>query len=84
MWYVYIVKCADSTLYTGITKDVERRVKEHNTSKRGAKSVRYRKPVAVVYRKAYNTHEEAAKREYEIKSWNKIEKLKLIKGFSGA
>ena len=48
-WYVYIVRCNDGTLYTGITKDLERRLAEHNSPKGGAKYTRTRKPVTLVY-----------------------------------
>ncbi|MFH0749292.1 MAG: GIY-YIG nuclease family protein [Candidatus Gottesmanbacteria bacterium] len=78
MWHVYIVKCTDSSLYTGITLDVERRVREHNCSTKGAVSLRYKRPVYLVYSKEYDTHLEAARREYEIKHWKREDKLKLI------
>lgn len=79
-WYVYIVKCADDTLYTGITKDLKRRIYEHNYDNRlGAKSLRYRRLVALVYYELFATQVEAAKREREIKGWNRQRKLELIK-----
>ena len=48
-WYVYLVRCSDNSIYTGITVDIERRVIEHNTSKKGAKYTRTRQPVKLVY-----------------------------------
>ena len=51
MYYLYILKCSDGTLYTGITVDLKRRVGEHNTSKLGAKYTRSRRPVKLVYSK---------------------------------
>jgi putative endonuclease len=80
MWYVYIVKCRDSSLYTGITLNVLKRVEEHNSSNKGAKALRHRRPVCLVYQKQYDTHQEAAKREYEIKQWKREKKLRLISG----
>lgn len=76
-WYVYIVKCADESLYTGITIDIEKRVKQHNTGK-GAKSILGKRPVVVVYAEQHGTHAEAARRELEIKSWKREKKLGLI------
>ena len=80
MWFVYIVECADLSLYTGITLDVERRIKEHNDSARGAKSIRYKRPVHLVYQEAYEDHRDAAKREYEIKQLKREAKIQLISG----
>ena len=83
-WYVYIVKCDDGTLYTGISTDPRRRVKEHNGNNRlGAKSLRYRRPVVLVYYELFVNRIEAAKRESSIKSWTRKYKLKLIEGFTG-
>jgi len=80
MWHVYIVECIDLSLYTGITLDVDRRVKEHNHSAKSAKSLRYKRPVRLVHTEMFKTHSEAARREYEIKHWKREEKLKLITG----
>lgn len=82
IWYVYIVKCADNALYTGITKDLKRRVFEHNSdNKKGAKSLRYRRPVILVYHEEFTSQSGAAKREKAIKSWHRRYKLKLIEKF---
>ena len=79
MYYVYIVKCADETLYTGIATELDRRIKEHNGSDKGAKYTRIRRPVTLVYSEEYPDRSSASKREYEIKKkMNRVEKLKLI------
>ncbi|HFQ62315.1 MAG TPA: GIY-YIG nuclease family protein [Epsilonproteobacteria bacterium] len=79
MYYVYILKCADDTLYTGITTELERRVEEHNSSEKGAKYTRVRRPVTLVYTEEYPDRSTASKREYEIKKkMNRVEKLALI------
>jgi putative endonuclease len=80
MYYVYILKCADNTLYTGISIDLERRIKEHNSSNKGAKYTRMRRPVILVYSEEYPDRSSASKREYEIKKkMTRADKLKLIK-----
>lgn len=79
MFYVYIVRCNDNTLYTGWTVDLQRRVKEHNEGKRGAKYTRARRPVELVYYESFNTKVEAQKREYAIKQLRKFQKINLIK-----
>ena len=76
-WYVYILKCADNTLYTGVTTDMERRLKEHNQKKTGAKYTRARRPVSLVYQETYLTRSEATRREAELKKLSKLEKMKL-------
>lgn len=78
MYYLYLVKCSDSTLYAGITTDVARRVTEHNTSPKGAKYTRARRPVQLVYSKKYKTRSAAQKAEAHIKKLPRAEKLKLI------
>lgn len=82
-WYVYIARCADSSLYTGITKNLKRRIQEHNSDNRlGAKSLRYRRPVVLAYFESFATQVEAAKRERSVKRWTRKYKLKLIEGFN--
>ena len=79
MYFVYMVKCADNTLYTGIATELERRIEEHNGSDKGAKYTRVRRPVSLVYSEEYPDRSSASKREYEIKKkMNRAEKLKLI------
>lgn len=76
-WYVYILRCADGTLYTGSTDDVTRRAKVHNSGK-GAKYTRGRTPVEVVYSVECESYSAALKREYAIKQLTRQEKLALI------
>lgn len=78
MYYLYILECADNTLYTGITVDPDRRVKEHNSSKLGAKYTQSRRPVRLVYAKRYRDRSSAAKAEYVVKGMSRLEKLKMI------
>jgi len=81
MYYIYTVQCADETLYTGIAKDLKRRVKEHNESEKGAKYTRARRPVKLVYSEKFTDRSTASKREYEIKKkMTRMQKLKLITG----
>ena len=80
-WHVYILKCSDNSLYTGITTDIKRRLKEHNEGK-GSKSVLGKRPVEVVYTESSDNQTEAAKREREIKSWSRNKKIDLVEGFS--
>ncbi len=79
-WFVYILRCSDDSLYTGITTDVERRVKEHNgeTAKAGAKCTRARRPVTLVYQEIANNRSVASKREAAIKSMSRQQKLTMI------
>jgi len=80
MYYLYILKCADKTLYTGIAVNLERRIREHNSSATGAKYTRSRRPVKLVYAKPFRSRSAATKAECKIKALSRIEKLKLIKG----
>ena len=77
-WFVYIAKCADASLYTGITTDPQRREWQHNNSKVGAKSLKGKRPVKIVYLEEYDSKILASKREYAIKNWKREFKLKLI------
>ena len=76
-WYLYILRCGDGTLYTGITNDVEKRLAAHRAGK-GAKYTRGRGPLELVYREELPDHSAALKREYEIKSLSRQEKEKLF------
>jgi len=79
MYFVYMVKCADNTFYTGIATELERRIEEHNSSEKGAKYTRTRRPVELVYSEEHPDRSSASKREYEIKKkMSRGEKLKLI------
>ena len=66
MNYTYILRCRDGSLYTGWTNDLEKRVSDHNAGK-GAKYTRARRPVVLAYFEAFETKEEAMRREYAIK-----------------
>lgn len=77
-WYVYVLKCADETLYTGICTNVERRVKEHNEGNKGARYTRSRRPVSVLYTEAHTSRATASRREAEIKKMPRAKKLILI------
>jgi len=79
MYYVYMLRCSDNTLYTGITTNLKRREAEHNTSDKGAKYTRIRRPVKLVYSEEHTDRSTASKREYYIKKkMTRAEKLKLI------
>lgn len=77
-WYVYILTCADGTLYTGVTKDLERRIFEHNESPKGAKYTRVRRPVTLTHQEAFKTRSEACSREAAIKKLSREEKMALL------
>ena len=78
-WFVYMVRCADDTLYTGIAMDVARRVEEHNTCARsGARYTRSRRPVTLVYQEAAESRSAAARREHEIKCKTRQQKEELL------
>lgn len=77
-WYVYVVECADETLYTGITTDVQRRVHEHNHTARAARYTRARRPVEVVASWSYDNRSEAASAEWHFKQLSRAEKLERV------
>ncbi|TNG00043.1 MAG: GIY-YIG nuclease family protein [Gammaproteobacteria bacterium] len=77
-WYVYIVRCSDNTLYTGIATDLERRVHEHNNSPKGSKYTRARRPVELVYSEVMHNRSQASRRENLIKQLTNREKQLLI------
>lgn len=77
VWYLYILRCKDDTLYTGITTDVEKRLDAHRCGK-GAKYTRGRGPLELVYWETCGTHSDALKREYQIKALSRQEKELLI------
>lgn len=83
-WTVYIVRCADGSLYTGIAKDVARRVAEHNSNgPLAANYTRARRPVVLVYREAAATRSAAGKRESQIKKMSRQQKKGLVLDGSG-
>ena len=77
-WYVYILRCADGILYTGITNDPLRRLQQHNAGT-ASKCTRCRRPVEMVHQEEVEGKGEALKREYAIKQLSRAEKLALIK-----
>lgn len=77
LWYLYILRCGDGTLYTGITTDVEKRLEAHQSGK-GAKYTRGRGPLELVYREECGSHSDALKRELAIKALKREEKQALI------
>ncbi len=76
-WYLYILRCGDGSLYTGITTDVEKRLAVHQSGK-GAKYTRGRGPLELVYREACGDHAQALSREREIKALTRVQKLRLL------
>ena len=78
MNYTYIVKCSDGSLYTGWTNDLEKRIRAHNDGK-GAKYTKSRRPVVLAYYEAFQTKEEAMRREWEIKQLDREQKMKMIR-----
>ena len=77
-WFVYIVNCADGTLYTGITNDLDRRIKAHNAGT-ASKYTRVRRPVSIVYSEEVETKGDALRRELQIKRLTRSEKMEIIK-----
>ena len=78
-WKVYMLQCADNSLYSGITTDIKRRLEEHNTNnKKGARYTRARRPVSLVYQEHCDNRSQASCREYQLKKLTRTEKLKLV------
>ena len=78
-WYLYVVRCNDGTLYTGVSTDVSRRVREHNGSKkRGAKYTKSRRPVELVWSREYKNRSEAQSAEYSFKKLLHKQKWEII------
>ncbi len=78
MYFVYILECADKTLYVGSTNDLEKRLHKHNHLKSGAHYTKIRRPVVLKYSEKIKTYAEVRKREAEIKRLPRSEKLKLF------
>lgn len=78
MYHLYILKCADGTLYTGITTDLKRRVEEHNTTKLGAKYTAARRPVELIYSKKFKDRSTASREEARIKKLTHTDKLEFV------
>ncbi len=77
-WFLYIVRCADGSLYTGIAKDLGARMAQHNSG-RGARYTRGRGPVTLVYQEAAGSHGDALRRECAIKAFTRLQKERLIR-----
>lgn len=77
-WFLYVVECSDGTLYTGITTDIDRRLHEHNCSKKGAKYTRSRRPVKLVYTDTFYNRSQATKAEIQFKKLTRKEKLNYM------
>ena len=77
LWFLYMIRCKGNTLYTGITTNVERRFSEHEAGK-GAKFLRGKSPLELVFQKEVGSHSEALKLEHLVKKWPKTEKEKII------
>jgi putative endonuclease len=79
MYFIYILECIDHTFYTGITTNLDRRIKEHNSSKLGAKYTKVRRPVKLIYSKNFENRSEASIEEARIKKLSRTEKLNFLK-----
>lgn len=77
-YYLYILKCSDETLYVGITTDLKRRLKEHNSSDLGAKYTSGRRPVKLVYQAKFSSRSQASQAEARLKKLPRLKKLALI------
>lgn len=77
-WYVYIVRCSDNTFYTGVARDLARRIQQHNQGNAGAKYTRARRPVELVYQEKAADRSSAQQREYRIRKLSVAEKRQLI------
>ncbi len=78
MYFVYILECFDNTFYTGITTDLNRRIEEHNNSKKGAKYTKIRRPVKLVFSKEFENRSDASIEESRIKKLTRTQKLEII------
>ena len=80
MYYVYLLRCSDDTLYCGYTDNIEKRLKVHNSGK-GAKYTRNRLPVCLVYSEEHDNKSDALKREFQIKKLTRAEKIELVEKY---
>ncbi len=81
-WFVYLLRCRDRSLYTGITKNIPQRLHDHNHTYKGAKYTRGRRPVSLVYSEEQSSRAAAARREYQIKNFSRKQKEQLIKNWN--
>lgn len=77
-FFVYILECADKSLYVGCTNNLEKRLEQHNNSKLGAHYTKIRRPVILKYKEEFETLKEARQREIELKGWRREKKLSLF------
>ncbi|OGK19175.1 hypothetical protein A3G67_00225 [Candidatus Roizmanbacteria bacterium RIFCSPLOWO2_12_FULL_40_12] len=80
MYYFYILRCSDDSLYCGIAKDLQKRLKEHNSQTSKTKYTRVKQPVYIVHYEKFESRGDALKREFEVKQWPKSKKEGLLKG----
>ena len=80
-YYVYILECEDGSFYTGISTNPEKRLKEHQGLKSGAKYTKAHKPIGIVYLETQVDRSAASKREYEIKQMTKAQKIELVQSY---
>lgn len=78
MWFVYVLECEDGSFYTGVTSNLEKRFLEHKNGK-GGRYTRSHKPVKIIYKEQFPTQSQALKREIQIKSWSREEKIRSLK-----
>jgi putative endonuclease len=78
--FMYVVRCNDGTLYTGVTNNMKRRLHEHNSTSKGARYTRYRRPVELVYQVRHESRSDALRAEYRFKKLRRSEKIKIING----
>ena len=78
IWHIYMVRCSDGTLYTGITNDLKKRIEAHNSGKEGARYTRSRRPVKLVYSEQVESKSAAAKLEYQLKKLPRLKKKELV------
>ena len=79
MWYVYILKCLDGALYTGLTDNLKRRFEEHSQGK-GGHYTNHNRPLEILYHEPFKNRAQAEKREQRLKRWSHAKKLALIEG----
>ena len=77
-WHLYVLLCADGSYYAGVTTDLKRRLKEHNTSMKGAKYTKTRRPVEIIYTEIFSSRSLAQKAEYRFKQLTRKQKEKVI------
>jgi putative endonuclease len=79
-WYIYVLECSDGSLYCGVSTDIDRRLHEHNNTKRGAKYTKTRRPVKVVFSFLCANKKEAYQLEYKFKKLKRTKKEKIVNG----